>query len=60
MKTLDQLRPSITSLDAIPAIPAIVQPLASMLQLPVEQVNVEQVVQLVPSWRCMPRLLTYF
>jgi len=47
MKTLDQIRPSITSLDAIPAIPAIVQPLASMLQLPVEQVNVEQVVQLV-------------
>jgi HD-like signal output (HDOD) protein len=47
MKTLDQIRPAITSLEAIPAIPAIVQPLASMLQLPVEQVNVEQVVQLV-------------
>lgn len=47
MKTLDQIRPAITSLDAIPAIPAIVQPLASMLQLPVEQVDVEQVVQLV-------------
>jgi len=47
MKTLHQIRPAITSLEAIPAIPAIVQPLASMLQLPVERVNVEQVVQLV-------------
>lgn len=47
MKTLDQIRPAITSLEAIPAIPAIVQPLASMLKLPVEQVDVEQVVQLV-------------
>ena len=47
MKTLDEIRPAITSLDAIPAVPAIVQPLASMLQSPVEQVNVEQVVQLI-------------
>lgn len=47
MKTLDQIRPAITSLDAMPAIPAIVAPLAAMLQAPVEQVNVEQVVQLV-------------
>jgi putative nucleotidyltransferase with HDIG domain len=47
MKTLDQIRPAITSLEAIPTIPAIVQPLASMLQLPIEQVDVEQVVQLV-------------
>ena len=38
MKTLDEIRPAITSLKAIPAIPAIVQPLASMLQLPVEHV----------------------
>jgi HD-like signal output (HDOD) protein len=47
MKTLDEIRPAITSLDAIPAVPAIVQPLAAMLQSPVEQVNVEQVVQLI-------------
>ena len=47
MKTLDEIRPAITSLEAVPAIPAIVQPLASMLQLPSEQVDMEQVVQLV-------------
>jgi HD-like signal output (HDOD) protein len=47
MKTLDQVRPVIASLDAIPAIPAIVQPLADMLNLPPEQVDVEQVVKLV-------------
>lgn len=47
MKTLDQIRPTIASLDAIPAIPAIVQPLAAMLNLPPEQVDVEQVVKLV-------------
>ncbi len=47
MKTLDEIRPAITSLEAIPVIPAIVTPLAAMLQAPVEQVNVEQVVKLV-------------
>lgn len=47
MKTLDVIRPAITSLDGIPAIPAIIKPLAAMLKLPVEQVQVEQVVQLV-------------
>jgi putative nucleotidyltransferase with HDIG domain len=47
MKTLDEIRPAIRSLDAIPAIPAIVQPLAAMLNLPVEQVKLEQVVDLV-------------
>jgi len=47
MKTLDDIRPAITSLESIPAVPAIVQPLAAMLQLPVERVNVDQVVELV-------------
>jgi putative nucleotidyltransferase with HDIG domain len=47
MKTLDEIRPVITSLEAIPAIPAIVQPLAAMLNSPAEQVNVDQVVELV-------------
>jgi len=47
MKTLDEVRPAIMSLDAIPAIPAIVKPLAAMLQLPIEKVDVDQVVDLV-------------
>src|SRR4051794_20787369 len=47
MKTLDEIRPAITALKAIPTIPAIIQPLASMLRLPVEQVDVEEVVRLV-------------
>lgn len=47
MKTLEEIRPAIMSLDAIPAIPAIVQPLAAMLELPVERVDMEQVVRLV-------------
>jgi putative nucleotidyltransferase with HDIG domain len=47
MKTLDEIRPVITSLDAIPAIPAIVQPLAAMLNSPAEQIKVDQVVELV-------------
>jgi putative nucleotidyltransferase with HDIG domain len=47
MKTLDEIRPVITALKAIPTIPAIIQPLASMLRLPVEQVDVEEVVRLV-------------
>lgn len=47
MKTLDEIRPAIMSLEAIPTIPAIVQPLAAMLELPVERVRMEEVVQLV-------------
>ena len=47
MKTLDEIRPAIMSLEAIPAIPAIVQPLAAMLELPVERVRMEQVVELI-------------
>lgn len=47
MKTLDEIRSAIISLESIPAIPAIVQPLAAMLELPVERVDMEKVVQLV-------------
>jgi putative nucleotidyltransferase with HDIG domain len=47
MTTLDEIRPAIMALDAIPTIPAIIQPLTSMLRLPAEQVDVEQVVRLV-------------
>jgi len=47
MKTLDEIRPVIAALERMPTIPAIIQPLASMLQLPVEKVNVEEVVRLV-------------
>jgi HD-like signal output (HDOD) protein len=44
---LEQIRPKIEALDTIPTIPAIVMPLASLLQLPADQVNVEKVVELV-------------
>ncbi len=47
MKTLDEIRPTINALDAMPTIPAIVQPLAKLLQLPAERVDVEEVVRLV-------------
>lgn len=45
--TLDQIRPKIEGLETIPAIPAIVMPLVSLLQLPPDQVNVEQIVELI-------------
>ena len=47
MKTLDEIRLKIKSLEAIPAVPAIVHPLISMLQLPSDQVDLEKVVELV-------------
>ncbi|HTT20578.1 MAG TPA: HDOD domain-containing protein [Candidatus Binatia bacterium] len=47
MKTLDEIRSSISTLESIPAIPAIVQPLVATLNLPAEKVAVEQVVELV-------------
>ena len=47
MNRLEEVIPRIRQLDEIPTIPAIVQPLAKMLQLPVEQVDVEEVVGLV-------------
>jgi len=47
MKTLDEIRPRIEALEAVPTIPVIVQPLAAMLQLPPEQVDLERVVEMV-------------
>jgi HD-like signal output (HDOD) protein len=47
MNLLDEIRPKIKALEAIPTVPAIVQPLASILQLPADQVDVERVVELV-------------
>lgn len=47
MSELDQIRPKIKALEAMPAVPAIVQPLTSMLQRPPEEVSLEKVVELV-------------
>lgn len=47
MNPLDEIRPKIKHLEDMPTIPTIVQPLAAMLQLPVEQVDMEKVVALV-------------
>jgi HD-like signal output (HDOD) protein len=47
MKTLEEIRPKIKSLETVPAVPAIVHPLISMLQLPSDEVDMEKVVQLV-------------
>ena len=44
---LEDIWPKIKALEAMPGVPTIVQPLASMLQLPPDQVDVEQVVELV-------------
>lgn len=47
MNLLDEIGPKIKALEAMPTVPAIVQPLASILQLPADQVDVERVVELV-------------
>ena len=47
MSTLGEIRSRIKALEAMPTIPAIVQPLISMLQTAPEEVNVEKVVELV-------------
>lgn len=49
MKTesLDRLRTRITSIDAMPAIPVILRPLLRCLDQPVEQVDVDKIVELV-------------
>lgn len=44
---LDKIRPRIKELEAMPTIPAIVHPLAAMLQLPPEKVMMDRVVELV-------------
>ena len=47
MSALEAVRPKIKELEDMPTIPTIVQPLASMLQLPAEQVDIDNVVKLV-------------
>jgi HD-like signal output (HDOD) protein len=44
---LEKLLPRIKALDTLPAIPMIIQPLLSMLQLPPDQMDLEKVAQLV-------------
>jgi HD-like signal output (HDOD) protein len=44
--TLEQLRPKILALDAIPTIPAVVMPLVSLLRLPSDQVEMARIVEL--------------
>ena len=47
MNKLDQIRPKIKALEAMPTVPAIVQPLTSMLQQPPDEVSLEKVIELV-------------
>ena len=47
MNALEAVRSKIKQLEDMPTIPTIVQPLASMLQLPAEQVDIDRVVNLV-------------
>lgn len=47
MKRLEEIVPRIRQLEQIPTIPAIVQPLTKMLQTPVEQVDMEEIIKLV-------------
>ena len=47
MNRLEELVPRIRQLQDIPTIPAIVQPLTEMLQMPAEKVDVEDVIKLV-------------
>jgi putative nucleotidyltransferase with HDIG domain len=47
MSLLDEILPRIRALDAMPSVPAIVQPLAGLLRQDPDQVNLEKVVELV-------------
>lgn len=47
MNLLDEILPRIRALDAIPSVPAIVQPLTGLLRLDPDEVNLEKVVELV-------------
>jgi len=47
MRTLEEVRSRIKALEAMPTVPAIVQPLISTLKTAPEEVNVEKVVELV-------------
>ncbi len=44
---IEQIRPKIEALDTMPTVPAVVRPLAEMLQLPPERVDIGKVVELV-------------
>ena len=46
-RRLEEIRPRIAALEAMPAVPAIVLPLTAILQSPPDQVDVEKVVELV-------------
>lgn len=46
-ETLDRLRSRITSIDAMPAIPVILRPLLHCLDQPVEQIDMDRIVELV-------------
>jgi putative nucleotidyltransferase with HDIG domain len=46
-QSLDRLRSRIASIDAMPAIPAILRPLLHCLDQPVEQIDIEKIVELV-------------
>lgn len=47
MTSLEEIRPKIKQLEAMPTIPAVIQPLTAMLQSPLENVDVDKVVELV-------------
>jgi putative nucleotidyltransferase with HDIG domain len=47
MSLLDEIRPRIRALDAMPSVPAIVQPLAGLLHQDPDHVNLDKVVELV-------------
>ncbi|HWZ56626.1 MAG TPA: HDOD domain-containing protein [Verrucomicrobiae bacterium] len=47
IESLDRLRSRITSIDAMPAIPVILRPLLRCLDQPMEQVDVDKIVELV-------------
>lgn len=46
-KTLEQIRSRVLALDAIPTIPVVIQPLLSMLQTPIEEINTNRVKELI-------------
>ena len=45
--TLEEIRPKIQALDGLPTVPAIIQPLAQMLQQPSEQLDLDKVLELI-------------
>src|SRR5690242_12666369 len=44
---LEQMRSRLSALDAIPTIPVVIQPLLSMLQMPMEDVDMKKVKDLI-------------